>query len=71
MAAFLYELEWDPVKAHTNFNKHGMDFERAATVFLDPLALKHPRRGTQRDRGPVDYAAKRLVWRVRACSPHV
>ena len=42
MAAFLYEFEWDPVKAQTNFNKHGMDFERAATVFLDPLAATIP-----------------------------
>jgi uncharacterized protein len=42
MAAFLYEFEWDPVKAQTNFNKHGVDFERAATVFLDPLALTIP-----------------------------
>ena len=39
MAAFLYEFEWDLVKAQTNFTKHGLDFERAATVFLDPLAL--------------------------------
>ena len=39
MATFLYEFEWDPVKAHANFNKHGLDFERAATVFLDPLAV--------------------------------
>jgi len=42
MAAFLYEFEWDPVKAQTNFNKHGVDFERAATVFLDPLAVTIP-----------------------------
>ena len=42
MAAFLYEFEWDPVKAQTNFHKHGLDFERAATVFLDPLALTIP-----------------------------
>jgi uncharacterized DUF497 family protein len=42
MAAFLYEFEWDPVKARTIFNKHGLDFERAATVFLDPLALTIP-----------------------------
>lgn len=42
MAAFLYEFEWDPAKAQTNFNKHGLDFERAATVFLDPLALTIP-----------------------------
>ena len=42
MAAFLYEYEWDPVKAQINFDKHGLDFERAATVFLDPLALTIP-----------------------------
>ena len=42
MAAFVDEFEWDPVKAQTNFNKHGLDFERAATVFLDPLALTIP-----------------------------
>jgi uncharacterized protein len=42
MAAFLYEFEWDPAKASANINKHGLDFERAATVFLDPLAVTIP-----------------------------
>jgi uncharacterized DUF497 family protein len=42
MAAFLYESEWDPVKATINLNKHGLDFERAGTVFLDPLAVTIP-----------------------------
>ena len=42
MAAFFYEFDWDPVKAQANFNKHGVDFERAATVFLDPLAVTIP-----------------------------
>ena len=42
MPPFLYELDWDAVKAQTNFNKHGVDFERAANVFLDPLALTIP-----------------------------
>jgi uncharacterized protein len=42
MAAFLYEFEWDSVKASANLNKHGLDFERAATVFLDPLAVTIP-----------------------------
>ena len=42
MAAFLYEFEWDPAKANTNRIKHGLDFERAATVFLDPLAVTIP-----------------------------
>jgi uncharacterized DUF497 family protein len=39
MAAFLYEFEWDPVKAQANLRKHGVEFERAAQVFGDPLAL--------------------------------
>ncbi len=42
MAAFLYEFEWDPAKASANFTKHGVDFERAAEVFHDPLALSIP-----------------------------
>ena len=42
MAAFLYEFEWDPVKAKENYSKHGVDFERAAQVFRDPLALTIP-----------------------------
>lgn len=42
MPAFLYEVEWDPAKAGTNLIKHGVDFERAATVFLDPLAVTIP-----------------------------
>ncbi|MSV35942.1 MAG: BrnT family toxin [Bryobacterales bacterium] len=42
MAAFLYEFEWDSVKANANRNKHGLDFERAATAFLDPLAVTIP-----------------------------
>jgi uncharacterized DUF497 family protein len=42
MAAFLYEFHWDPVKAQANFSKHGLDFARAAAVFLDPLAGYYP-----------------------------
>ena len=42
MAAFLYEFEWDPVKAKANFSKHGVDFELATQVFRDPLALTIP-----------------------------
>jgi hypothetical protein len=42
MAAFLMEFEWDPAKARINFVKHGVDFERAAEVFRDPLAITIP-----------------------------
>jgi uncharacterized protein len=42
MAAFLYEFAWDPLKADSNRKKHGVDFEQASTVFLDPLAISIP-----------------------------
>lgn len=34
-----YRFEWDPSKARRNLKDHGIAFERAATVFLDPEAL--------------------------------
>ncbi len=37
--SIVYDFEWDPVKAYANLTKHGVSFEQAATVFLDPLAI--------------------------------
>ena len=34
-----YDFEWDAGKARENDRKHGVRFERAATVFLDARAL--------------------------------
>jgi uncharacterized DUF497 family protein len=34
--------EWDPTKAKVNLRDHGVSFEEAATVFLDPLAVTYP-----------------------------
>ncbi len=31
-------FEWDPTKAKSNFRKHGVSFEEAASVFNDPLS---------------------------------
>ena len=33
------DIEWDADKAVTNFKKHGVRFEEAATSLLDPQAL--------------------------------
>ncbi len=33
------QIEWDPAKATSNLEKHGVSFEEAATVFGDPLAI--------------------------------
>lgn len=35
-------FEWDPKKAATNLRKHGVSFEEAASVFLDPMAVSGP-----------------------------
>ena len=35
----LYDFEWDSKKAKSNFHKHGVSFERAATIFRDPNIL--------------------------------
>jgi uncharacterized DUF497 family protein len=34
-------FEWDVRKAIANLRKHGVDFEDAATVFRDPLAITY------------------------------
>jgi len=36
------EFEWDPLKAASNLEKHGVSFAEAATVFFDPLSLTVP-----------------------------
>ena len=35
-------FEWDPRKAEANAAKHGVTFDDAVTVFLDPDALDGP-----------------------------
>ena len=35
-------LTWDTDKAAANLDKHGVDFQDAATVFTDPLSATFP-----------------------------
>ena len=35
-------FEWDPRKADANRRKHGVSFDEAVSVFLDPLAVSGP-----------------------------
>ena len=71
MAAFLYEFEWDPVKANENFSKHGVDFERAAQVFRDPLALTIPDEEHSASEVRSGYAGKRHNGPLLVGGPHV
>lgn len=34
-----YYFEWDPNKAKANRKKHGIGFEQASTIFLDPKMI--------------------------------
>ncbi len=36
------KFTWNPIKADTNRQKHGVDFNEATTVFGDPLAGTFP-----------------------------
>ena len=36
------QFVWDKFKAEANLQKHGVEFEEAATVFRDPLLLVIP-----------------------------
>jgi uncharacterized protein len=36
------EFEWNPDKAESNYKKHGVSFEEAATVFKDLLSITFP-----------------------------
>lgn len=35
-------FDWDSKKARTNLRKHGVSFDEAASVFLDPYAVSGP-----------------------------
>jgi uncharacterized DUF497 family protein len=35
-------FEWDKHKAEVNLRKHGISFEKAQTVFTDPLSMTVP-----------------------------
>jgi uncharacterized DUF497 family protein len=53
MSVVRYEFDWDPVKAAANLAKHGIAFQTAMTVFLDPLA---------RSRFDEDNSNEELRW---------
>ncbi len=46
------EFEWDPDKADRNWQKHGVSFHEAATVFDDSLAITYsdPEHSEEEDR---------------------
>lgn len=47
------EFAWDPEKARSNLERHGVSFEEAATTWLDPLAI---------ERRDEDHSANEERW---------
>jgi uncharacterized protein len=46
------DFDWDPAKAATNLAKHGVTFQEAVTVFIDPFAraILDPDHGADEER---------------------
>lgn len=62
--------EWNAAKAKANIQKHGVSFEEAATVFLDPLALTFPdphHSGGEEREITIGYTADHQVVFVSHC----
>jgi hypothetical protein len=54
-------FEWDPRKAAANAEKHGVSFDLAVTVFLDPDALDGPLRIPPMKLASSDWAELRTA----------
>lgn len=54
------KIEWDPIKAKLNLEKHGVAFEEAATAMTDPMAV------TGADPDHSTYEARYITFGVSA-----
>ncbi len=62
--------EWNAAKAKASIQKHGVSFDEAATVFLDPLALTFPdpcHSGTEEREITIGYTVRKRVVLVSHC----
>ena len=62
------KFDWDPKKAEANFRKHGVSFDEAATVFLDPMAVSgaDPDHSIEEDRY-ITFGLSRLSRLLAVC----
>ena len=62
--------EWNAAKARANVQKHGVSFEEASAVFLDPLAMTFfdPDHSAEEAREiTIGYSVRRRVLFVAHC----
>ena len=63
-------FEWDPTKAKGNLRDHGVSFDEAAMVCLDPLAVTYPDpdHSDEEDRAiTIGHSAKQRILFVCHC----
>ena len=65
-----FDFDWDPAKAASNAAKHGVTFEEAKSVFLDPLrrTILDP---DQRRGGTVDHIGRDYHWKFTCSCAHL
>jgi len=65
----MYDFEWDSEKARLNHRKHGVDFQDAIRVFLDPIRIEdddwYPREQRWRTIGMVNDVVLLVVFTYR------
>lgn len=63
---FHYQFEWDPRKARQNLKRHGVAFERAATIFLDRSAFSEFDENTMKSEYDFSKAKQGKFYRKSA-----
>lgn len=64
----MVQFEWDPEKAASNLDKHGVSFEEASSVFGDPLGttIRDPEHSGNEERflttGLSNWRRVIIVW---------
>lgn len=56
------DFECDPAKSAANLDKHGIDFDRARTLWNDPDRLEIPARSIDESRSQVIGRIGDVVW---------
>ncbi len=59
------EFEWDPEKAESNLQKHGVSFAEAATVFFDlfSITVSDPLHSVEENRSPsLACPTSNVIW---------
>ena len=58
----MQEFEYDPAKSKVNFKKHGIDFDSAQDIWLDPEVLEVPANFTEEPRYLVIGKVELKCW---------